>query len=78
MSPGRWYDRDGVELIVEVPNPAVALAVQQIAREQQSIVMTDDSGTMLLSGKQCSPTGFQRTFDTYSLAHSTGRAAAAK
>jgi branched-chain amino acid transport system substrate-binding protein len=70
----QWYDRDGVELIVDVPNSAVALAVQQVARERHKIVMIDDAGTMLLSGKQCSATGFQWTFDTYSLAHSTGRA----
>ncbi len=70
----QWYDRDNVEAIVDVPNSAVALATQGVARQRGKIVITSGAGAMVFSGKMCSPTGFQWVFDTYSLAHSTGRA----
>ena len=70
----QWYDRDNVDVIVDVPNSAVALATQGVARQRGKIVMTSGAGAMVFSGKMCSPTGFQWVFDTYSLAHSTGRA----
>ena len=70
----QWYDRDNVDAIVDVPNSAVALATQGVARQRGKIVITSGAGAMVFSGKMCSPTGFQWVFDTYSLAHSTGRA----
>jgi branched-chain amino acid transport system substrate-binding protein len=70
----QWYDQAGVDAIFDVPQSAVALAVWNLANTRHKIVFTDNAGTMGLSGKQCSATGFQWTFDTYSLAHSTGRA----
>jgi branched-chain amino acid transport system substrate-binding protein len=70
----QWYDTQGVDVIVDVPNSAVALAVQDVARKRQQVVMTAGSGTMLYSGKNCSPTSFQWVFNTYALANSTGRA----
>jgi branched-chain amino acid transport system substrate-binding protein len=70
----QWYDTQNVDAIVDVPNSAVALATQDVARKRGKIVITSGAGAMVFSGKLCSPTGFQWVFDTYSLAHSTGRA----
>lgn len=70
----RWYDEDGVDLVMDVPNSSVALAVQAIAKERHKLVIYVGSGTADLTGKACMPTGFQWVWDTYSVAASTGRA----
>jgi len=70
----RWYDEDGVDLVMDVPNSSVALAVQAIAKERHKLVIYAGSGTADLAGKACMPTGFQWVWDTYSVAASTGRA----
>jgi branched-chain amino acid transport system substrate-binding protein len=64
----QWFDRDGVDVIVDVPNSAVALGIQQLAREKKRICLFTGAGTTELSGKSCSPYGFQWAFDTYTLA----------
>jgi branched-chain amino acid transport system substrate-binding protein len=68
----KWFDVDGVGMIADLANSSVALAVQHLARERNKITMTSASGTSALTGKACSPTGFQWTWDTYSVAVSTG------
>ena len=70
----KWFDVDGVGMIADLANSSVALAVQHLARERNKITMTSASGTSALTGKACSPTGFQWTWDTYSVAVSTGKA----
>lgn len=67
----QWLD-DGVEAIADLPNSAVALAVQQLGRDRQRIILHSAPGTTLLSNAQCSPFGFHWTYDTYGLAHATG------
>jgi len=64
----RWFDQDGVDAIVDVPVSSVALAVQDVARTRHKIVLFSLAGSSDLTGKDCSPTGFQWTFDTYALA----------
>ena len=69
-----WFDKDKVDLVVDVPNSSVALAVQAIAKERGKLVIYAGAGTADLSGKACMPTGFQWVWDTYSVARSTGKA----
>jgi branched-chain amino acid transport system substrate-binding protein len=70
----KWFDVDGVDMIADLPNSSIALAVQELARERKKLTITSASGTGALTGKACSPTGFQWTWDTYSIAVSTGKA----
>jgi branched-chain amino acid transport system substrate-binding protein len=70
----KWFDVDGVGMIADLANSSIALAVQHLARERKKITITSASGTSALTGKACSPTGFQWTWDTYSVAVSTGKA----
>ncbi|QHE84703.1 ABC transporter substrate-binding protein [Hydrogenophaga sp. BPS33] len=63
----KWFDVDGVDLMVEVGNSAVALAVQQIAREKSKIVIYTAVATTEITGKQCSPTGFSWLHDSYAM-----------
>ena len=74
----RWFDVEGVSAIAELTNSAVALAVQQIAREQRKITLFTGPATTRLTNEDCSPTGFHWAFDTYSQAVGTARAVVAE
>ncbi|ACL61797.1 ABC transporter substrate-binding protein [Methylobacterium nodulans] len=71
----QWYDREGVDVILDVPTSSVALAVQQIAREKGKMLIVSGGGTSDLTGPACSPTGLHWTYDTYALSHVSGHAA---
>ncbi len=70
----QWYDRDGVDVIIDVPNSAVALAVSGVTREKNKVCLNTSAATADLTGPQCSPNTVQWTFDTWMLAKSTGGA----
>ncbi len=71
-----WIDRDGVDAVVDVPNSAVALAVNQVLREKDRTFLASSSATSDLTGSQCSPDTVQYVFDTWALANGTARALA--
>jgi branched-chain amino acid transport system substrate-binding protein len=74
----RWFDVDGVSAVAELTNSAVALAVQQIAKEKGKITLSTGPATTRLTNEDCSPTGFHWAFDTYSQAVGTARAVIAE
>src|SRR5262245_37956966 len=74
----RWFDVDGVSAVAELTNSAVALAVQQIAKEKGKVTLFTGPATTRLTNEDCSPTGFHWAFDTYSQAVGTARAVVAE
>jgi branched-chain amino acid transport system substrate-binding protein len=70
----QWYDRDGVDVIVDTPNSGVALAVNQITREKGKAFLVSGAATADLTGKACSPNTIHWTYDTWMLANGTGNA----
>ena len=70
----QWIDTDHVDAIVDVPTSSVALAIQEITREKKRLFLMSGPASSDLTGKACSPYGFQWTYDTYALAHGTGGA----
>lgn len=70
----RWRDVDGIDAIFDVPNSAVALAVNSLVKGSRVAYFPSSAATTELTGKQCSPNTVQWVFDTYALANSTGRA----
>src|SRR5919107_1768221 len=70
----RWLDLDGVDMILDVPNSAVALAVADLCREKNKVFIGSGAGTSELTGAKCSPNTVHWTYDTWSLANSLGRA----
>jgi branched-chain amino acid transport system substrate-binding protein len=70
----QWFDRDGVDAIVDVPTSSVALAVSTVCREKNKVYLNSGGGTSDLTGPQCSPNTIHWTYDTYMLAKSTGGA----
>lgn len=69
----KWY-AEGVDVIADVPNSAVALAVQQVSREAKKIVLFSSPASDDLTGMNCSPYSVHWTYDTYALAHGTAQA----
>ena len=72
-----WYGR-GVDLIIDVPNSAVALAVNAVAREANRAYINCGAGTGALTGSNCAPTTIHWSYDTHMLARSTGGAVASR
>lgn len=70
----RWLENENVEAILDVPNSAVALAVQGITRDKKKLFLATGAATSRLTGDECSPTGIHWTYDTYALAQGTTRA----
>src|SRR5579883_3010967 len=70
----QWFDRDGVDMIIDVPTSSVALAVNSICREKNKVFINSGAATTALTGKQCTPNTVHFTYDTYMLARSTGGA----
>ncbi len=64
----QWYDRDQVDLIVDVPVSAVGLAVQNVANESKKLLIVHSTGTADFHGKFCTPYALQWVFDTHALA----------
>jgi branched-chain amino acid transport system substrate-binding protein len=72
----RWIDTEGVTLILDIPNSAIALAVSEITREKNKVLIGSGAGTALLTGEKCSPNTIHWTYDTWSYGHSFARAIA--
>ena len=65
----QWLDQENVDVVVNVPNSAVALAVQTITRSHKKIFLVTGAATSDLTGPQCSPYSAHWTDDTYALAN---------
>lgn len=63
-----WMDRDQVDVVTELGNSAVALAVMNIAREKGRMTMVTGAGATRITGEDCSPNNVQWVYDTYALA----------
>src|ERR1700689_5395480 len=72
----QWFDVDGVDVIIDVPNSGVALAVNEVAREKNKVFLVSGAAISDLTGPKCSPNTVHWTYDTWMLAHSTAGALA--
>lgn len=70
----QWFDVDKVDIIVDVPNSGVALAVNNVVKEKNGVYINSGAATSDLTNAQCSPNTVHWTYDTYMLAHTTGQA----
>lgn len=67
----KWFEAEQTDMVVGLGNSAVALAVQQLAKEKNHIDIVSGAASTELTGKQCSPTGIHWTYDTHALAAGT-------
>ena len=68
-----WYDTQKVDMIAELLNSAVGLAVQEVGKQKKRITMNSGAAASRLTGADCSPYGAHWTYDTYALSNGTGK-----
>jgi len=69
-----WFDVDKVDVIVDVPNSGVALAVSEIARQKNKLFLVSGAAASDLTGPKCNANTIHWTYDTWALANGTGKA----
>ena len=70
----KWYDAEGVDVIVDVPTSSVALAVNTITKDKGKAFLVSGAASSDLTGKACTPNTIHWTYDTWALANGTGSA----
>jgi len=70
----KWFDNEGVDVIMDLPNSGVALAVLAVANEKNKTVIGSGAGSAVLTGAQCSKNFVHWTYDTYALGYGLGQA----
>src|SRR5690242_3555613 len=70
----QWIEVDKVDVLMDVLNSGVALAVNNVVKEKNSVMINSGAATSDLTNAQCTPNTVHWTYDTYMLAHSTGQA----
>jgi branched-chain amino acid transport system substrate-binding protein len=70
----QWIDNDKVDAIADTPNSGVALAVSNLVKEKNAVLLNSGAATADLTGKACTPNTISFTYDTYMLATGTGKA----
>src|SRR5215467_3298217 len=70
----QWYDVDKVDMIVDVPNSGVALAVSQVANQKNKVFIVSGAAASDLTGPKCNANTIHWTYDTWMLANGTGTA----
>ena len=70
----QWFDVEHVDVVADLSNSAVGLAVVEVARPLNKIVLVSGPGSSDFTGKACAPTSIHWTWDTYAAATSTARA----
>ncbi len=69
----QWYDTGNVDMITDVINSGVALAVSSVAEAKNRMLIVTGSGSTRLTNEQCSPNTISYTWDTYSFANGQSR-----
>ena len=70
----QWYDIDRVNMIIDVPNSGVALAIAEVTRQKNKVFIGSGPASSDLTGAKCSPNTVHWTYDTWMLANGTGKA----
>jgi branched-chain amino acid transport system substrate-binding protein len=70
----QWIDTEKVDAIADTPNSGVALAVSNLVKEKNAVLLNNGAATADLTGKACTPNTISYTYDTYMLANGTGKA----
>jgi branched-chain amino acid transport system substrate-binding protein len=70
----KWYDVDGVDVILDVPTSSVALAIAPVAAAKNKVFVMSGPASSDLTGPKCTPNTVHWTYDTWMLANGTGKA----
>jgi branched-chain amino acid transport system substrate-binding protein len=70
----QWIDVEHVDMIADVPNSGVALAINEVTRAKNKVFVASGPASSDLTGPKCSPNTVHWTYDTWMLANGTGKA----
>jgi len=70
----QWFDVDKVDMVIDVPNSGVALAVSQVAANKNKVFIVSGAAASDLTGPKCNANTVHWTYDTWMLANGTGKA----
>ena len=70
----KWYENEGVDMIIDMPTSATALAGMELSKQFEKIMIVTDAASSDITGKSCSPYTAHWTYDTYANAHTVGGA----
>ena len=70
----QWFDTEKVDMIVDVPNSGVALAISQVAGQKNKVFVGSGPASSDLTGAKCNANTVHWTYDTWMLANGTGKA----
>ena len=70
----KWWESEGVDTIIDMPTSATALAVMEISKQLEKLLIVTDAASSEITGKSCSPYTVHWTYDTYSNAQTVGKA----
>ena len=70
----RWFEAENVDVIMDLPNSAVALAVLSIGTEKNKAIIGSGAGSSVMTGPKCSRNFVHWTYDTYALGTGLGKA----
>jgi len=74
----RWYEKEGIDAIFDLPNSAIALAVADMTAQKNKVFVGSGAGTALLTGEKCTPNTVHWTYDTYAYGRGLGKAVVAQ
>jgi branched-chain amino acid transport system substrate-binding protein len=69
-----WFDTQHVDALMDVAASATALAVIEIAKNKNRIVVLNGPGATRITNEACTPISVHYTYDNYALSHGTGAA----
>src|SRR5437868_10751130 len=70
----KWFDTEGVDAVIDVPNSGVALATSEIAKNKNKVFIVSGAAASDLTGSKCNANTVHWTYDTWMLANGTGKA----
>jgi branched-chain amino acid transport system substrate-binding protein len=70
----KWYENEAVDMIIDMPTSATALAGMEMSKQFEKIMIVTDAASSDITGKSCSPYTVHWTYDTYANAHTVGSA----
>ena len=70
----KWYGNDSVDMIIDLPTSATALAAMEMSKQFEKVMIITDAASSDITGKSCSPYTAHWTYDTYGNAQTVGSA----
>jgi branched-chain amino acid transport system substrate-binding protein len=70
----QWIDTEHMDAIADTPNSGVALAVSNVVKEKNAVLLNNGGASADLTGKACNANTISYSYDTYMLANGTGKA----